>query len=153
MDGKRFTVSVAGYVVMCLGAVTCRPALARVVEQPGPRGRVVQGVFESSTIFPGTRREWSVYVPAEYSGDEPARLMVFQDGPAYSKADGSTACLSVRRTDREGRDAVTIAFATPGTIRMAGPGARIAAKVVRYDSLGDRLHGFSSKNAAVALEC
>jgi len=57
-----------------------------------PRGRLVQGAFEASTIFPSTRREWSVYVPAEYGKAEPARLMVFQDGPAYAKADGPLTC-------------------------------------------------------------
>ena len=72
-----------------------QPAAAAV---PGdPRGRFVQGVFESSVIFPGTRREWSVYVPAEYSGAEPARLMVFQDGPAYAKADGPSSSGSSKR--------------------------------------------------------
>ena len=145
MDGKRFTVSVAGYVVMCLGAVTCRPALARVVEQPGPRGRVVQGVFESSTIFPGTRREWSVYVPAEYSGDEPARLMVFQDGPAYSKADGPYRVPFVfDELIAKGEMPVTIAvFATPGTIPAGRPGAKDRSnRSFEYDSLGDRYARF-----------
>ena len=58
--------------------------------QPGvPQGKVTAGVFSESSIFPGTRRDYSVYVPAQYSADKPAALMVFMDGSGYSKADGA----------------------------------------------------------------
>jgi enterochelin esterase family protein len=101
----------------------------------------VQGVFESSTIFPGTRREWSVYVPAEYSGAEPARLMVFQDGPAYAKADGPYRVPFVfDELIAKGEMPVTIAvFVTPGTIPADRPGAKDRSnRSFEYDSLGDR---------------
>ena len=56
--------------------------------QPGvPQGKVTTGVFEDSRIFPGTRRDYSVYVPAQYNSDKPACLMVFQDGAGYAKPD------------------------------------------------------------------
>src|SRR5262245_66509692 len=58
--------------------------------QPGvPQGKVTSGVFAESSIFPGTRRDYSVYVPAQYTGDKPASLMVFMDGGGYAKKDGA----------------------------------------------------------------
>ncbi len=53
-----------------------------------PRGTVTQHTFESSQVFPGTKRHYSVYVPAQYDGSKPAALMVFQDGHAYEGEKG-----------------------------------------------------------------
>jgi enterochelin esterase family protein len=50
-------------------------------EQPGvPRGTVKQMPPWESRIFAGTKRDWWVYVPAQYTPDKPAAVMVFQDG-------------------------------------------------------------------------
>jgi gluconolactonase len=50
-------------------------------EQPGvPKGELLKFTFEASQIFPGTTREVSVYVPAQYKGDQPACVYVNQDG-------------------------------------------------------------------------
>src|SRR5690242_2416471 len=48
--------------------------------QPGvPQGKVTK--FEwTSKIYPGTVRDYWVYVPAQYQPDKPACTMVFQDG-------------------------------------------------------------------------
>ena len=51
------------------------------VQQDGvPKGTVTKHTFSTSKIFPGTTREYSVYVPAQYKKEEPACVMVFQDG-------------------------------------------------------------------------
>ncbi len=52
-----------------------------------PRGTVTKGVWHSK-VFPGTVRDYWIYVPAQYDGKEPACVMVFQDGQAYVKEDG-----------------------------------------------------------------
>lgn len=135
--------SLARPVVVILAVIfACGCGQSAAAAEPGePRGRFVQGVFESSTIFPGTRREWSVYVPAEYSGAEPARLMVFQDGPAYAKADGPYRVPFVfDELIAKGEMPVTIAvFVTPGTIPAARPDAKDRSnRSFEYDSLGDR---------------
>lgn len=50
-------------------------------EQPGvPKGALTQMSPWQSQVFPGTTRDWWVYVPAQYRADEPAAVMVFQDG-------------------------------------------------------------------------
>ena len=54
-----------------------------------PQGKVTEGVFADSAIYPGTARKYSVYVPAQYDGSEPAALMVFQDGHAFTGPGGN----------------------------------------------------------------
>lgn len=53
-----------------------------------PRGTVTEHVLSDSRIFPGTRRRYSLYVPAQYSPEQPAALMVFQDGHAFVGTSG-----------------------------------------------------------------
>ena len=48
-----------------------------------PKGKVTQQPKWKSKIFDGTSRDWWVYVPAQYSADKPAAVMVFQDGGGY----------------------------------------------------------------------
>src|SRR5262249_53791119 len=51
--------------------------------QPGvPQGTVTKHKWES-TMFPGTVRDWWLYVPAQYDPKKPACVMVFQDGGSY----------------------------------------------------------------------
>src|SRR5262245_38980569 len=50
-------------------------------KKPGiPEGKLIQMPKWSSRIFEGTTRDWWVYVPAQYKPDDPASVMVFQDG-------------------------------------------------------------------------
>lgn len=51
------------------------------VRQPGvPVGRTEQLVWDSSRVYPGTTRRIWVHVPAALPPDEPAGLVVFNDG-------------------------------------------------------------------------
>ncbi len=55
------------------------------VEHPGvPKGEVIKFVFENSKIFPGTRREYWVYIPAQYRQEQPACVFVNQDGLGWN---------------------------------------------------------------------
>ena len=45
-----------------------------------PKGEVLKFSFEQSNIFPGTQRDYWIYVPAQYTSDQPACLYVNQDG-------------------------------------------------------------------------
>lgn len=54
------------------------------VAKPGvPQGRIEKFLWEDSKVFPGTTRAVQVYIPAQYTAEEPAALMVFQDGQLY----------------------------------------------------------------------
>ena len=74
---------------MCLLAQSCLfaqpaqtyPVDSASVEHPGvPKGEVMKFTFDQSKIFPGTWREYWVYVPAQYKPDKPACVYVNQDG-------------------------------------------------------------------------
>lgn len=45
-----------------------------------PKGEVLKFSFENSRIFPGTYRDYWIYVPPQYTPDKPACLYVNQDG-------------------------------------------------------------------------
>jgi gluconolactonase len=52
--------------------------------QPGvPKGDLKKYTFEQSKIFPGTFRDYWVYVPKQYDSSKPSPVMVFQDGVQY----------------------------------------------------------------------
>ncbi|MGN6134163.1 MAG: alpha/beta hydrolase-fold protein [Aureliella sp.] len=114
--------------------------------QPGvPQGKVTSGVFADSQIFPGTRRDYSVYVPSQYSKDKPAALMVFMDGSGYAKPDGAFRVpVVLDNLIHRGEVPVTIAvFVNPGTIPATRPGGKDRSnRSFEYDSLGDRYARF-----------
>src|SRR5438270_13632326 len=53
-----------------------------------PKGTVTKATWKSE-IFPGTVRDYWVYVPAQYDQKTPAAVMVFQDGGSYQDKKGS----------------------------------------------------------------
>jgi gluconolactonase len=57
--------------------------------QPGvPQGKVTKYSW-TSKLYPGTTRDYWVYVPAQYRAERPAALMVFQDGAGFVAEDGA----------------------------------------------------------------
>ncbi|MDF1824963.1 MAG: SMP-30/gluconolactonase/LRE family protein [Verrucomicrobiales bacterium] len=90
------------------------PVHPDMVKEPGvPEGAVRKGVFEASDIFPGTVRDYAVYVPAQYDSGKPAALMVFQDGMSYLK----TVPVAFDNLIHSGEMPVTIAlFVNPGVV-------------------------------------
>ena len=52
-----------------------------------PEGKVTQHTWESK-VFAGTKRDYFVYVPAQFDGSQPAAVMVFQDGHTYVNKTG-----------------------------------------------------------------
>src|SRR5476649_2603269 len=57
------------------------PVDSASVEHKGvPKGEILKFTFSNSKIFPGTWREYMVYVPAQYDPSKPACVFVDQDG-------------------------------------------------------------------------
>jgi len=53
--------------------------------QPGtPAGEVIKAEFDQSKVYPGTWREYWVYIPKQLDRSKPAPVMVFQDGLQYN---------------------------------------------------------------------
>jgi len=48
-----------------------------------PAGTIIQHHLADSKYYPGTERDYWVYVPKQYDAAKPAALMVFQDGRLY----------------------------------------------------------------------
>jgi enterochelin esterase family protein len=109
------------------------------MRQPGvPTGRVEAFAFTNSTVFPGTRRDCWVYLPAQYDGSKPAALMVFQDGQAYVGTNGNhRAPVVFDNLIHRGEMPVTVAiFVNPG--QRGEPGSRGGSnRSFEYDSLGN----------------
>jgi sugar lactone lactonase YvrE/enterochelin esterase-like enzyme len=111
---------------------------------PGvPAGRVDPFTFNESQVFPGTRRDGWVYIPAQYEASKPAALMVFQDGHAYVSTNGDMRVPIVfDNLIARGEMPVTVGiFLNPG---HRGPNAPPAQgwgnrdnRSFEYDSLGD----------------
>ena len=55
-----------------------------VKTQPVPKGEVAKYTFDKSRIFPGTVRDYWVYVPKQYDPAKPACLYVNQDGLQFN---------------------------------------------------------------------
>jgi enterochelin esterase family protein len=53
-----------------------------------PKGTVTQHVWDQSEIYPGSTRDYWVYVPAQYDDANPACVMIFQDGEGFMEEDG-----------------------------------------------------------------
>ncbi len=62
--------------------------LALVAQAFAANGTLTKGSFARSRIFPGTYRDYWIYVPKEYDGSEPACLMIFQDGAGFVRNPG-----------------------------------------------------------------
>lgn len=106
--------------------------------QPGvPRGALSQSHFVSETIYPGTTRDYWVYVPQQYDPAQPACLAVFQDGAMY--LDECRVPAVFDNLIHKGEMPVTLGvFINPGD---RGSGLPIYGgadnRSLEYDSLGD----------------
>lgn len=118
---------------------------ARSQQAGVPMGSLRRGVFENSKVFPGTTREYSVYVPDQYTGDQPANLMVFMDGSGYSNPKGAfRAPIVFDNLIHSNELPITVAvFVNPGTIGGTFEGAANRSnRSFEYDSLGSRYSEF-----------
>ena len=71
-------------VASCLLACGLFAAPVCAQDTAAPKGEVTKHTFEKSKIFPGTTREFWVYVPKQYDPAKPACLYVNQDGVQYN---------------------------------------------------------------------
>lgn len=104
-------------------------------EQVGvPKGEILKRTFQDSKRFPGTRRDYWIYVPAQYRSDKPACVYVNQDGIQW-KAPTVFDNLIHRR-----EMPVTIGvFIMPGVVNVVegDPTHDRVNRSFEYDGLGD----------------
>ncbi len=113
-----------------------------------PQGTVTSHQFSDSQVFPGTVRDYFVYVPSQYKPDQPAALMVFQDGKNYVKENGQWRVPTVfDNLIHQGKMPVTIALCiNPGVVPGSEPGNDDAQdrfnRSLEYDTVSDRYSRF-----------
>jgi enterochelin esterase family protein len=92
----RFFNAIVMVLVLALGSLISLKPVAVTAADPAykhgpdslrnanhPRGTVTEHVLSDSKVFPGTKRRYSLDVPAQYTPKTPAALMVFQDGHTF----------------------------------------------------------------------
>jgi enterochelin esterase family protein len=106
-----------------------------------PKGKVTQMPVHESKIYPGTKRDWWIYVPAQYSAEKPANLMIFQDGHDYVGLKGAWRVPTVfDNLIAGGEMKPTIAvFITPGHMGDSKPPSpwKNNNRGKEYNTLGD----------------
>lgn len=118
-------------------------------------GTLSKHKFSQSRIFPGTERDYWVYVPEQYDSNQTACLMVFQDGHAYVKPDGHDRV--PERFDKliaANEMPITIGlFINPGVVPAAIKGGQPREnRSLEYDSLTDRYARFLIEEMIPRLE-
>jgi gluconolactonase len=105
------------------------------VEKSGvPKGEVLKFTFNQSKIFPGTFREYWVYIPVQYNPDKPACVYVNQDGIQWK------APVVFDNLIHQNEMPVTIGvFVTPGRVVAANAQGALDRfnRSYEYDGLGD----------------
>ena len=104
-----------------------------------PAGKVTQHTWKESKIFPGTERDYWVYVPAQYDAAKPACVMVFQDGQGYVGETGhSRVPIVFDNLIHQKAMPVTIGiFINPGNFPSQAGNKPRSNRSFEYDSLGD----------------
>jgi enterochelin esterase-like enzyme len=105
-----------------------------------PKGALHHDIWHSD-IFPGTVRDYWVYVPAQYDPSESACLMVFNDGRTYVNNKGSfrTPIVFDNLIHRREMPVTIGVFINPGEVPSSKPGqAARKNRSFEYDSLGDQ---------------
>src|SRR5215218_10966988 len=120
------------------------------IEHPGtPKGEVLKFTFDHSKIFPGTWREYWVYVPAQYKPDKPACVYVNQDGIQWK------APIVFDNLIHNKEMPVTIGvFVTPGNVLADSNNIAISRinRSFEYDGLGDAYARFILNEIFPAVE-
>lgn len=115
-----------------------------MVKEGVPRGKVTQHKW-TSRIFPGTERDYWLYVPTQYDGSKPACIMVFQDGGGFEREKGSfRAPVVFDNLIHAGDIPVTIGiFINPGVVPPAREGQQGRKnRSFEYDTLSDQYASF-----------
>ena len=114
-----------------------------------PRGTTHEHEWNNSEVFPGTVRDYWVYVPAEYDPQTPACLMVFQDGNNYAKPDGQFRVPIVLDNLIHKKELPVIVgiFINPGVFpdQPDKAGRPRSNRSVEYDTLSDQYVRFLEK--------
>ncbi len=107
-----------------------------------PEGKLEGPITLASSIFPGTQREYWVYVPAQYDPQKPACTLIVQDGLKRAKEWHLPEVLDNLIHKKEIPVMLGI-FVDPGVVKPINANARPRFnRSFEYDALGDRYARF-----------
>jgi gluconolactonase len=109
-----------------------------------PRGTITQHSW-TSKIYPGTVRNYWVYVPAQYNAAKPACVMIFQDGAGFVKEDGGWRVPVVfdNLIQQKAMPATIGIFIDPGVLpSLSDNQQKRFNRSYEYDGLGGRYASF-----------
>jgi sugar lactone lactonase YvrE/enterochelin esterase-like enzyme len=104
-----------------------------------PVGKVTKHEW-TSKIYPGTVRDYWVYVPQQYRADKAACTMVFQDGATFVNESGAfKATVVLDNLIHKGDIPVMVGvFINPGVVPASGAGQARFNRSYEYDAIGPR---------------
>lgn len=107
-----------------------------LVQRGVPKGEVLGPLTLASSVYPGVKHDYWVYVPAQYDGETEASLMVFNDGATYLQPDGYYRAVNVldNLIWRGELPVMIAAFIDPGVVAADGSSVRQE----QYDPVDDR---------------
>jgi sugar lactone lactonase YvrE/enterochelin esterase-like enzyme len=116
------------------------PAAACAADPPSdvPKGEVTKYTCDQSKVFPGTTRDYWVYVPRQYDPGKPACVYVNQDGVQYKAPEVFDELIA-----RKEIPVLIGVFVTPGVAKA--PSDKALPRFNRsyeYDGLGDNYARF-----------
>jgi gluconolactonase len=111
--------------------------------QPGPdskpqpgvaKGEILNFSFDKSKIFPGTTRDYWIYVPAQYKPDKPACVYVQQDGIRFE-----VPTVFDNLIHKKELPVIIGVFVAPGVVKAADANSALNRfnRSYEYDGLGD----------------
>jgi sugar lactone lactonase YvrE/enterochelin esterase-like enzyme len=123
-------------IAMILAVV--RPLPGRAAEPAVPKGELTKYTFDQSKIFPGTVRDYWVYVPRQYDPARPACVHVNQDGVQFSAPDVFDQLI-----EKKEMPVVIGVFVRPGVVKATRDSALDRFnRSYEYDGLGDNYARF-----------
>ena len=123
---------VKSHIAIC-SLFSCLFLNSFVSADESPKGEIIKFTFDKSKISPGTTREVSIYIPAQYKPDKPACVHVNQDGIQFNAPEVFDNLI------HKAEMPITIGiFVTPGVVRAPNQNAQPRFnRSFEYDGLGD----------------
>jgi enterochelin esterase family protein len=111
-------------------------------QQGVPQGRIIEFIWDKSSVYPGTKRKCAIYIPEQYAG-KPVAFMVFQDGVRhylYDEQEFKVATVFDNLIHKKEMPITIGLFLDPGYTRAELPATREARgtaenRSVEYDTL------------------
>src|SRR5262245_26792105 len=104
-----------------------------------PKGEVLKFTFDKSKIFPGTTRDYWVYIPAQYKPETPACVYIQQDGVRFE-----APTVFDNLIQKKELPVMIGVFVAPGVVKTADSNAALDRfnRSFEYDGLGDNYARF-----------